>query len=299
MSDALLLLPDCLLIGLGFALCRFSPLDRDLWNAVERLVYYLLFPILLFTSVLRAPMHLSEMGSLVLVALATIGTGIAVASALRFLPGVSALTHASGAQVAFRFNSFIALAVSERLAGTAGQAAMALVVGVCVPLCNVAAVWPLARQNSQPFLRELLRNPLILATLSGLLCNSLGLLLPQVIGVTLQRIGQASLSLGLMAVGASLTLQGLNAAPRLACALLGIRHVLLPLVAWVVASQLGLPAPQQQLAVAFAALPTASSAYVLASRMGGQAGFVAGLVTSSTVLGLLSVPLWVKWLSSF
>jgi malonate transporter len=43
--------------------------------------------------------------------------------------------------------------------------------------------------------------------------------------------------------------------------------------------------------VMFAALPTASTAYVLAARMGGNAAFVAGLVTVSTLLGMLSVPL--------
>ena len=42
----------------------------------------------------------------------------------------------------------------------------------------------------------------------------------------------------------------------------------------------------------FGALPTASSAYVLAARMGGRADFVAGLVTLSTLIGMVSLPLW-------
>jgi predicted permease len=48
MPDVLLLLPDFLLILCGFLLCRFSGLDRPVWEAAERLVYYLLFPVLLF-----------------------------------------------------------------------------------------------------------------------------------------------------------------------------------------------------------------------------------------------------------
>ena len=51
---------------------------------------------------------------------------------------------------------------------------MALLVAVCVPLCNVAAVWPLARHGGHGYLRELLRNPLILGTVGGLLANLLG-----------------------------------------------------------------------------------------------------------------------------
>jgi malonate transporter and related proteins len=59
------------------------------------------------------------------------------------------------------------------------------------------------------------------------------------------------------------------------------------------------PLAQQAVVVAFAAMPTASSAYVLAVRMGGNGGYVAGLVTVSTLLGMVSIPLWVavlRWL---
>jgi predicted permease len=39
-------------------------------------------------------------------------------------------------------------------------------------------------------------------------------------------------------------------------------------------------------------MPTASSCYVLAARMGGNGPFVAGLVTVSTLLGMASIPVW-------
>ena len=51
-------------------------------------------------------------------------------------------------------------------------------------------------------------------------------------------------------------------------------------------------AAASQVVVAFAALPTASSCYVLAVRMGGDAAFTAGLVTVSTLLGMIGLPLW-------
>ena len=54
---------------------------------------------------------------------------------------------------------------------------------------------------------------------------------------------------------------------------------------------MALPPGQQAVLVAFAALPTASSAYVLATRMGGHGGYVAGLVTVSTLIGMLGLPL--------
>jgi malonate transporter and related proteins len=291
MATASLLLPDFLLIALGHALARWSALDRPLWDGAERLVYYLLFPCLLFVSIVRQPISLGTLASLGTVGLAITGLGIALAYALARVPRVDANAHAAGAQVAFRFNSYIALALSERLGGVAGVAAMAVLIAVVVPLCNVAAVWPLARAGGQHYGRELLRNPLIVATVAGLAANLGGLVLPDVAATTLQRLGAAALPLGLMAVGASLRIGALRDAPGLATALLSIRHLMLPAVALVLVRQLPLTATQQQIVVMFSALPTAASAYVLAARMGGRGEFVAGLVTVSTLLGMASVPI--------
>jgi malonate transporter and related proteins len=291
MATAALLLPDFLLILLGYALARWSALDRPLWDGAERLVYYLLFPCLLFVAIVRQPIALGTLASLGAVGLALTALGIALAYALGQARGVDAGAHAAGAQIAFRFNSYIALALAERLGGAGGVAAMAVILAVVVPLCNVAAVWPLARAGGQHYGRELLRNPLIIATVAGLAANLGGLVLPDVAATTLQRLGAAALPLGLMAVGAGLRLGALREAPRLAAALLSIRHLVLPAVALWLVQQVPLSTVQQQIVIMFSALPTAASAYVLASRMGGRGEFVAGLVTVSTLLGMVSVPL--------
>ena len=94
-----------------------------------------------------------------------------------------------------------------------------------------------------------------------------------------------------MAVGGGLHMGALRDAPALATALLGVRHLVLPAVAVALVIAVGLPAGQQTIVVAFAALPTASSAYVLATRMGGHGAFVAGLVSVSTLLAMLGLPL--------
>lgn len=292
MSHAWVLVPDFLLIAAGFALCRFTPLDRGVWDGVERLVYYLLFPVLLFNSVSRSPLQPGETIGLAAAGVGVALAGIALAYSLRWWRGAERALLASGAQTAFRFNSFIALALAERLSGAQGLAWIALLIALCVPLCNLAAVWPLARHGGRGVARELVRNPLIVGTLAGLAANLAGLQLPDAVATTLQRIGVAALPLGLMAVGAGLKLVGLKEAPALAGALLAIRHVALPLVALVLVALLALPPAQATLVVMFAALPTAPTAYVLAVRMGGHGPFVAGLVTVSTVLCAISVPWW-------
>jgi hypothetical protein len=239
---------------------------------------------------MRNPIHVGEMLQFGAVGLAVVGTGIVLSYALAFAPGVDPLLHASGAQTAFRFNSYVALALAERLYGAQGVAWQALLMALFVPVCNVAAVWPLARQGGHGYLKELVRNPLLVATASGLAANLAGLVLPELASITLARIGSAALPLGLMAVGAGLRFGALREAPWLAAGLMAIRHAVLPLVAIALALGLHLPVGQQLVMVAFAAMPTASSAYVLAARLGGNGSYVAGLVTVSTLLAMVGLP---------
>lgn len=294
MNYAQLLFPDFSLILCGFVLCRYTPLNRSVWEPVEGLVYFFLFPVLLFHSIVKSPLDLVAASSLIAAGLTLGVAGIAMAYSLPYLPWIGRhidrRDHASSAQVAFRFNSFIALALADRLAGAPGLQMIAVLIGVCVPLFNVAAVWPMARHARRGFLRELLRNPLILATASGLAANLLGFSLPAWLEPTVTRIGAASLALGLMAAGAGMQFGSLARSRTLAVAVLSIRHFLLPLLAVGLSRLLALSPAQTTVLLAFSALPTASSAYVLAARMGYNGPYVAGLVTLSTLLGMASLP---------
>jgi predicted permease len=167
---------------------------------------------------------------------------------------------------------------------------MALLIGISVPLMNIGAVWPMARHAKRGFLGELVRNPLIIATAGGLSANLAGFTIPHWAEPTVVRIGGASLALGLMAAGAGMQITALNHAKLLAVAVLLIRHLLMPLWALLLCHPFGLNAVQGTILLMFSALPTASSAYVLASRMGYDGAFVAALVTASTVLGMVSLP---------
>lgn len=294
MNFAQLLFPDFSLILCGYLVCRHTALNRTVWEQVESLVYYFLFPVLLFHSIVKSPLDLSAASPLIAAGLCMGVAGIALAYSLPWLPiigrHIDARPHAASAQVAFRFNSFIALALADRLAGAQGLLLLSVLIGFCVPLFNVGAVWPMARHAQRSFLRELVRNPLIIATLSGLLANLLGLTIPVWLEPTLSRIGAASIALGLMAAGAGLRFETLAHAKTLATCVLAIKHLMLPLIAWGLATAFALSAEQTTILLAFSALPTASSCYVLATRMGYDGAFVAGLVTLSTLLGMLSLP---------
>ena len=289
-----LLAPDFSLILLGFLLCRYTALNRAVWEQAEKLVFFVFFPVLLFHSIVKSPLDLSATSGLIMGGLTLAASGIALTYVLPYLPWLGARLdrreHAACAQIGFRFNSFIALAMAERLAGPEGLLLIAVLIGVCVPIFNMAAIWPMARHSQTNFGRELLRNPFIIATVSGLLANLLGFHIPNWLEPSVSRIGAGSLALGLMAAGAGMRLGSMKEAKALSVAVLLIKHILLPLVALFLSHALGLSKAQTLVLLAFSALPTAPTAYVLAARMGYNGPLVAGLVTLSTLLGLLSLP---------
>lgn len=294
MNYAHLLIPDFSLILCGYLVCRYTALNRTVWEQVESLVYYFLFPVLLFHSIVKSPLDWSAASGLIAAGVLTGLGGIALAYSLPYLPWlrrhINTREHAASAQVAFRFNSFIALALAERLAGPQGLLMIAVLIGVCVPLFNVAAVWPMARHGKRGFAGALVRNPLILGTSAGLLANVVGISVPGWLEPTVIRIGAASLALGLMAAGAGMQFSSLARGKTLAISLLFIRHFATPLIALALSRVFGLSPTQSTVLLAFSALPTASSCYVLASKMGYDGALVAGLVTLSTLLGMVSLP---------
>ncbi|HMA07589.1 MAG TPA: AEC family transporter, partial [Ramlibacter sp.] len=138
MNFAQLLFPDFSLILCGYLVCRYTALNRGVWEQAEVLVYYFLFPVLLFHSIARNPLNLGEASSLIAAGLMLGVSGIAMAYSLPYLPWlgrhIDSREHAGAAQIAFRFNSFIALALADRLAGARGLLLIAVLIGVCVPL---------------------------------------------------------------------------------------------------------------------------------------------------------------------
>ncbi|MDE2428597.1 MAG: AEC family transporter [Burkholderiales bacterium] len=293
MSIFTLLIPDFTLILLGFVLARMAHWGGHFWAGVEKIVYYIMFPALLFYTTSRTHFDFQATGRLLQVALFATASGMLLGWLARFLFRSGPRIFESGVQTAFRFNSYIALALASRLAGEQGTALMALLIGFLVPLCNMAAVYALAH-NSGRLLKEIASNPLVIGTASGVLCSLLHLTLPEGVNATLARLGNASIALGLLAVGAGMRLSALHEAKGIATYFLTIKLMLLPLIALLLGRWLQLPLLQLQILVLFCALPTASSAYVLAARMGGNGAFVAFLISASTVLSVLTLPFWLS-----
>jgi predicted permease len=261
------------------------------WSAFEKIVYQVLFPALLFRSVVVASFDMHSLLPFALGGYLVVGVGLLFGIAARSFCKLSPLEFGSGLQCSYRFNSYIALALVGRVAGEAGVAKMAFLIGLCVPVCNVLAVYGLARSGSSHPFKEMLKNPLIISTIAGLLVQALDVPVPEPAMRTLDRLGQAAVALGLLAVGAGLHFEGFTRTWGVSTWWLVVKLLVCPLAAWLYGHWQGLPVLQHQILILFAALPTASSAYILTIRLKGDHRMVACLVSLSTVLSALSIPL--------
>ncbi|MCE1241349.1 MAG: AEC family transporter [Azonexaceae bacterium] len=298
MQTALLLLPDFALILVGAAIRRWMHLGDHFWSGVEKLVYFILFPALLINAIVRTRLDLAAALPLLATGFATMGVGMLLGLLPKLFLKMPALTYASMFQCAYRFNSYIALAVAGMLFGSPGIATMGLMVGAAVPLANLVSVWMLARHGQSGLWREIARNPLIWGTATGFVLNLAGFVPPVPLQAFLGRLADASIALGLIAVGAALRLDGTRGVGFFSGWLLAVKLAALPLAAIFIGRALGLEGLNFQIIVLFAALPTASSAYILAMRMGGDGKSVAWLISATTLGSMLSLPMWAAWLAA-
>ncbi|MFW2133495.1 AEC family transporter, partial [Ectothiorhodospira haloalkaliphila] len=71
-----------------------------------------------------------------------------------------------------------------------------------------------------------------------------------------------------------------------------VKLIAVPAIALGAAMLLGVSGVYLAAALVLAALPTASSAYILAVRMGGDGQIVAALIATHTLAAAITLPLW-------
>ncbi|PTD95450.1 AEC family transporter [Pseudothauera lacus] len=292
MQSLLLLLPDFSLILLGALLRRHLLAAENLWAGIEKLVYFVLFPALLFNALASVPIDFATTLPLFLCALAVLFGGFVLGWAGQPLMGLAPIAFASRLQCAYRFNTYIGIAIAGKLHGALGVATMGAMSGAMVPFANILAVSMLARHGQGSLARELLRNPLVLATLAGLGWNLAGFELVEPAQAFLKRLGDAAVTLGLLAVGAALRWGQVGGRLGGSLWLLAVKLMMMPALAWWLGRALGIEGLAFELLVLFAALPSASSAYILAMRMGGDGPGVAWLISASTLAAVATLSFW-------
>ncbi|GBF59369.1 hypothetical protein PbB2_03065 [Candidatus Phycosocius bacilliformis] len=294
------ILPVFLVIAIGFIVRRLSVVPDSSWAAVNSFGYWILYPAFLFSTVASADFS----GPDTIPFLTCLAVGFALAGlwglSLRLWFASDGPAFTSLFQASVRWNGFIILAAAPALYGPKGLALIALGFGPVVAFVNLMSVLVMARwanneiaPNLAGALREVTRNPLVLGSLAGLIANLSGLI--DWLGPlepALALLGRAAMPIALISVGAALSFEGLGKVPLRLGVGVASKLVMAPFLMLAVTHVLGLPPLPSAVAIGVASMPSAPAAYVLARELGGDAPLMAGLVTASTLLALITIPLW-------
>jgi hypothetical protein len=294
------LLPVFILIVLGVVLKRsLMRLDTQ-WHGLERLTYFVLFPMLLIQTLVKADLSKVPVagvgGALLLSALAMSLICLALRPALARL-GIDGPAFTSIFQGATRWQTYVALSVSANLYGDIGLALASVAMVAIIPLVNVFSVAVLAhyaapeRQSVRTIVMTVIRNPLIWACVIGLAINVMQLPLPKIWHEVADALGRSSLAIGLLVTGAGLQLKGLFRPSVSATLGVAFKLVLMPILALALAGWFGLAGDSLAIVAICAAVPTSPSAYVLARQMGGDAPLLAQIITLQTILAAITMPI--------
>lgn len=292
----LALVPIVLLIGLGHGLKRTGFITDAFWPQAERLAYFVLLPSLFLHGLSTSRLQALPVGAMAAVLIGAIVVVAALLVAAKPLMRIDGPAFTSVFQGGVRFNNYVAVTVTIALFGADGLALAAICNAAIVPTVNVLCVLVFARfgharLSAGAIVRQIATNPLVVSCLAGLALQATGLGLPYGLEPALKALGAASLPLGLLCVGAALDFSTARTwiGPVLVSSV--VKFVVLPVVTLAAALALGLGGAPLVTVLLFQAMPTASSAYILARQLGGDAPLMAGITAVQTVLAAAAIPL--------
>lgn len=289
-----------LLVALGAFLKRTLLKNENAWDSLEDLTYYVLFPALLFLATATADLSKVPIwgifAALVVAILASALFLLLLRVPMQNTFSWSGPAFTSVFQGAVRWNTYIAVGVASALLGEIGLALAAVALASMIPLINVLSVVVLARYapnspaNVKYVLVQLLRNPFIWACGLGIAANAVGLPLPKVFTGFMNVLGQASLPLGLMIVGAGLDLRTAGKIDAAVLVAVGVKMLLLPAIAIATGLFAGVSGPSLAVIAIASSVPSAPNGYMLARQMGGDAPLLARILTIQIFVALASIP---------
>ncbi len=296
------ILPLVLVTAFGTGLKAIGFLDQPRRAALENVVYFVLVPPLIIRAMNRTELDLAALGPLAVTMLVPIAVMLLVAFALRAAaPRAVTWLHGPGFPATVmgltRNNIFVVFAASQALLGPDAGAITALAAMLYVPAVNTVGVLACTRYGDAPTtavwdtLKALTSNPFIVATAAGLLLNVSGIGLPGPLDPAARLLSDSALGLALVCVGAGLTLPAVRTAPLGLVAAAALKLLAMPAIAFGLCRWLGVEEALALAVVLYHAGPTAPGAYVLAKQLGGDADYMAALITSQTVAAAVTMPL--------
>ena len=292
-----------LVIMTGYALSRFLMTDPSFWQGVSKLCYWVLFPIMLVKVLAGADFTGAWVGDLIMLLWGALLLMVVFSLLSGRILGLSGPSTSSILQGNLRHNTFVGIAIMGDMLGVRGIELAALATGILVPTVNVLCVVIMMRLNASDMgkgeqtmkrliVKELARNPLIIAVVLGIAINLSGLSIPALIAQTMDLLSRAALPMLLMAVGASMKFRAISSNWQALLSVLVGKGFLMPGFALAVGLLLALPAEAIMVAVVFTALPTAAAAYALAQQLKGDVSLMADIISVQTLVSMVTLTAW-------
>jgi predicted permease len=300
MNVVMALFPLIILIAMGYIFKRTQFLADDFWRGAEKLNYLILFPVLLFNNLAYIKLELATITQVLLALLIIIlisAVTLWVARAFFHIP----IAHFGVyVQSQIRFNTYIGLSIMSLLFGAQGMQMFAMMIALAIPLVNVISVLAFSQgQGLKPaqILFSLIKNPLILGCVIGIVFNLLQLSLFSGLEQLFKILASMSLPLGLICVGAALQFAELKYDySRLLLNTLG-RLIVMPSLAYLICYALNFNQFETIILVAFFALPTASASYILTRYFNGDSQLMVGVISLQTLCFAVTFPVLMILLS--
>ncbi|MGD9965015.1 MAG: AEC family transporter [Hyphomonadaceae bacterium] len=291
------LLPTFILIALGHIVRASGIATAEQFGMVNRFGYFVLYPAFLFTLVSGADFAGADAGPFLLALLLGFLSLVALALALRVFFRGDDPAYTSLFQGSVRWNGFALLAAAASLYGEGGPELIGLAFGPLVLTINiicviVLSIWGSARATSmRAVVDQIVVNPLILGCAAGLAANFASLHDLGPVTDALLLLGGAAMPVALMCVGAGLDFRALRGAGVKVAAASVMRLTIAPSLTYLACLLIGVGQLPTAVAVGIASTPTAAAAYTFAREMGGDARLMAAIITATTLLSFITMPI--------
>ncbi|MFW2177094.1 MULTISPECIES: AEC family transporter [unclassified Moraxella] len=293
-------LPNILLMALGFIMQRKQAVNQNFVETASDMVFSYCLPCLLFFSILKSDIHISQQ-------LTLLSAGLTVTMSLFVLGELYAYFFVADkadkgvfVQGVFRSNmAIMGLATVGNAYGEQGLSIGAVYMGLITILYNVLAVITLSRSDTAPktigkkfidVAKKIVTNPLIIALISAFIYKFSGLpMLPKFIVKTGELLSAVALPLALICAGATLDIKSMFQMSGVSMQASMARIVVAPLMAVGVGLAFGLTAVQMGVMFLMVASPVAAASYVMARSMGANDVLAANILGFTTIFSMVSL----------
>ncbi|MBT4512467.1 MAG: AEC family transporter [Chloroflexi bacterium] len=286
------------LILLGNLLKRFKLTDESFLKTSDRLVYFVLFPVLLFWKIGGAQTDSSVNWDLCLCALLAIAAIYLISAVGIKVSKVSNYKAGSFSQSCYRFNTFIGMAIVFYALGDDGVKHFGILIGCVIPFINVLAVSTLIWhsgghysfwERSQLATKAIISNPLIIACIAGIVYSRSMNGFPTAIENGFSLSASVALPLALISVGGALTFKSFKGNFRLSLVASILKLLFLPIIGYAFLKAFNVTGIHFDVGIIFFALPTSAAIYVLSSQLHSDTELASASIVLSTILSFFSL----------